>query len=61
MFSCCKWGRMGTKDWGMRSHRGYWTGLQGKAGKGAKSGYANYQTNLSDVSIINQLEECLCM
>lgn len=39
-------GKMGTKDWGMRFCRGYWTGPQGKASKGARSGYDNYQTKL---------------
>ena len=29
-------GKMGTKDWEMRSHRGYWTWPQGKASKGAR-------------------------
>lgn len=29
------------KDRGMRSHRGYWTGPQGKASRGTTSGHAN--------------------
>lgn len=47
-------GKMATKDWGMRSHRGYWKCPQGKVSKGARSGYANYQTNLSVFFINNQ-------
>ena len=47
-------GKMATKDWGMRSHRGYWKLSQRKASKGARSGYANYQTNPSVFFINNQ-------
>lgn len=54
-------GKMGTKDWGMRSHGGYWTWPQGKASKGARSGYANYQTNLSVFLIVNQLGWWWCL
>lgn len=45
---------MATKDWRMRSHRSYWKWPQGKASKGARSGYANYQTNLFAFFINNQ-------
>lgn len=47
--------KSGTEDWGMRCHRGYWIGAQGKTGKGARSGYVHYQKNLPVLSIVNQL------
>ena len=54
-------GKMGTKDWGMKSHRGYWTWPQGKARKGARSGYVcNYQTNFSFLYINSQPIEGVC-